>query len=126
MLLLKAVETNWGLIGPGEWERRSWKIQTDGTYRLKTTYRPVDPADPTPPEVIDEGALYDEQLEFLKQQIEKHWPGEKADACDGTAWEFKLYDEHGSVIRHRDLGYIYNIEPFESIAAMLLEELPEE
>ena len=50
MLLLKAVETNRGIIGPGEWERRSWKIQTDGTYRLKTTYRPVDPADPTPPQ----------------------------------------------------------------------------
>ena len=125
MLLLKAVETNRGIIGPGEWERRSWKIQTDGTYRLKTTYRPVDPADPTPPEVIDEGALYDEQLELLKDYALRPWHNEKAKAGE-SVWEFKLYDENETVIRHREPGYIQGMDPFESIAAMLLEELPEE
>ena len=45
MLLLKATERNWGLIGPGDWEKRTWKIHTDGTYQRKTTYRPVDPDD---------------------------------------------------------------------------------
>ena len=125
MMLLKAVETNRAIIGPGEWERRSWKIQPDGTYRLKTTYHPVDPGDP-PPEVIEEGALYDEQLELLKVNAEKYWHDERTDASDGTAWEFKLYDDKGAVIRHREPGYIYGIEPFESIAAMLLEELPKE
>ena len=126
MLLLKVVETNWGLIGPGEWERRSWKIQSDGTYRLKTTYRPVDPDETETPEAIDERSLYDEQLEFLKEQIETPWSNEKPDACGGTAWEFKLYDEHESVIRHREPGYIDGVEPFAGIAAMLLEELPKE
>ena len=125
MLLLKAVETNRGIIGPGEWERRSWKIQTDGTYRLKTTYRPVDPADPTPPEVIDEGALYDEQLELLKDYATRPWHNEKAKAGE-SSWEFKLYDENEAVIRHREPGYIQGMDPFDRIAAMLLEELPEE
>ena len=125
MLLLKAVETNRGIIGPGEWERRSWKIQTDGTYRLKTTYRPVDPADPTPPEVIDEGALYDEQLELLKDYAARPWHNEKAKAGE-SVWEFKLYDENEAVIRHREPGYIQGMDPFDAIAAMLLEELPEE
>ena len=125
MLLLKAVETNRGIIGPGEWERRSWKIQTDGTYRLKTPYRPVDPADPTPPEVIDEGALYDEQLELLKDYALRPWHNEKAKAGE-SSWEFKLYDENEAVIRHREPGYIQGMDPFDAIAAMLLEELPEE
>ena len=49
-----------------------------------------------------------------------------ANAGDGSAWEFKLYDENGTVIRHRDLGYIYGIEPYESIASLLLSEKPEE
>ena len=125
MLLLKAVETNRGMIGPGEWERRSWKIGTDGTYRLKTTYRPVDPADPETPEAIDEGALYDEQLDLLKDLAGKPWHNEKS-AEGVSSWEFKLYDDQGAVIRHREPGYIHGIEPFESIAALLLEELPKE
>ena len=43
MLLLKATERNWGLIGPGDWENRTWKVNTDGTFTRKTKYRPVDP-----------------------------------------------------------------------------------
>ena len=50
MLLLKAVERNRGLMGPGSWEKRSWKIHTDGTSRMKTTYCPMDPDDPIPPQ----------------------------------------------------------------------------
>lgn len=29
-MLLKATERNWGLIGPGTWEKRTWKINSDG------------------------------------------------------------------------------------------------
>ena len=125
MLLLKAVEYNWGLMGPGSWEKRSWKINTDGTYLRKTTYRPVDPDDAEDSAVTEEGALYEEQMEVLRECIEEYWNSEKADAFDGSAWEFKLYDEHGSVIRHREKGYIYGIEPYESIAALLYEDDPE-
>ena len=121
MLLLKAVERNWGLIGPGSWEKHTWKINEDGTYMRKTTYRPVDPDGMETWEESAEGALLPEQIETLKKCIDEYWNNDMADACDGTAWEFKLYD-HGTVIRHRELGYIDGIEPYESIAALLTEE----
>lgn len=122
MLLLKAVEENWGLMGPGSWEKKSWKINSDGTYQRKTTYRPVDPEDAEESVVTEEGALYEEQMDALRECIEEYWSNEKSDACDGTAWEFKLYDQYGSVICHREMGYIYGIEPYESIAALLHDE----
>ena len=121
MLLLKAVESNWGLIGPGDWEKRSWKINADGTYLLKTTYRPVDPDDLDVSEVTEEGALYEEQMEILRECIDEYWGNDIADEDDGNAWEFKLY-ENGTVVRHRETGYISGIEPYESIAALLEEE----
>lgn len=33
----------------------------------------------------------------------------------------KLY-ENDQIVKHRDLGYIYGIEPYETIAAVLSEE----
>lgn len=117
MLLLKATERNWGLMGPGSWEKRTWKINTDGTYSMKTTYRPVDREDLTLEETR-EGALYEEQMEFLQECIHDYWTDEKTDACDSTAWEFKLY-ENDTVVRHRELGYIDGIEPYVRIAGML-------
>ena len=39
MLILKVKEHNWGLIGPGDWETRSWKINDDGWYEYKESYR---------------------------------------------------------------------------------------
>ncbi len=124
MLLLKATERNWGLTGPGDWEKCTWKIHMDGTYTRKTTYRPLEEGDAS--EVTEEGALYEEQMETLQKLIGEYWTEETTDACDGTAWEFKLYDAYGTVIRHRELGYIYGIEPYQRIAALLSEEKPEE
>ena len=120
MLLLKAVERNRGLMGPGSWEKRSWKIHTDGTYRMKTTYCPMDPDDPIPDQT-EEGELSDEQMEKLQECIDAYWSNVTPEACDGSAWEFKLYHDD-MVIRHREIGYICGIEPFESIAALLPAE----
>ena len=33
MIILKATDKNWGLVGPGAWEKRSWKINDDGWYQ---------------------------------------------------------------------------------------------
>ena len=120
MLLLKAVERNWVLMGPGSWEKRSWKIHRDGTYQMKTTYRPMESDDPIPDQT-EEGALSDEQMEKLQECIDAYWSDAATDACDGSAWEFKLYQDD-TVIRHRETGHIYGIEPFESIAALLSAE----
>ena len=118
MLLLKATERNWGPVGPGDWEKRTWKIQEDGTYVLKTAYRPDDSDDPEIPEQREEGELSPEQMEILRVCIEAYWTDDAADGCDGSAWEFKLY-ENDAVVRHRELGYIEGLEPYESIAALL-------
>ena len=121
MLLLKATESNWGLIGPGDWEKRTWKIDSDGSYLLKTTYRPDDSDDPDIPEQTEEGELSAEQMEILRECIDEYWNNDTADACDGSAWEFKLYQD-GTVVRHRETGCIAGIEPYESLAALLTEE----
>lgn len=124
-MLLKATERNWGLIGPGTWEKRTWKINSDGTYTLKTTYRPLDGEDLSL-EQTEEGAFFEEQMEILKECIDEYWnddPGDPAE--DGSAWEFKLY-ENDAVIRHRELGYIDGVEPYESIAGLLETALEDE
>ena len=121
MLLLKATERNWGLIGPGAWEKHSWKINDDGWYRYKETYRSNGTDEiPEIPDLVEEGVLSDDQMRRLRTALAQDWNNEKADACDGTAWEFKLY-ENGSVTKHRDTGYIYGIEPYETIAAIMME-----
>ncbi len=121
MLILKATEYNWGLIGPGDWEKHSWKINDDGWYQYKESYRNVTEEIPEIPTITAEGVLTKEQIEKLKGLVSEDWSEEKTDACDGTAWEFKMYQD-GKVIKHRDLGYIYGIEPYESIAGILKEE----
>ncbi len=122
MLILKAKEHNWGLIGPGSWERRSWKINDDGWYEYKESYRSgSDDELPEIPTVVEERVLSSLQLSRLKELLEQPWSEEKTDACDGAAWEFKMY-QNDELTKHRDLGYIYGIEPFESIVKLLTEE----
>ena len=121
MIILKVKEHNWGLIGPGDWEKHSWKIQDDGWYEYKESYRSGTGDIEEIPTLTEEGALSASQLSRLKDLLAAEWTDEKTDACDGTAWEFKMY-ESGEIKKHRDLGYIYGIEPFESIVKLLTEE----
>lgn len=65
--------------------------------------------------------LTDDQMDRLKAALAQEWTDEKTDASDGVAWEFKLFDENGEVVKHRELGYIYGIEPYKTIAAVLSE-----
>ena len=115
MLLLKATERNWGLMGPGDWDRRSWKINDDGWYEYKETYRSNTPDElPEIPDVILEGQMEEKELAKLKDAMDSAWPETASDASDGTAWEFKMYD-NGTVIRHRELGYVCGLETYEAI-----------
>ena len=38
--LLKAVEHNWGLTGPGDWSKVRWRIFYDGSYEVVSTFNP--------------------------------------------------------------------------------------
>ena len=71
--------------------------------------------------MTEEGCLSGTQLAQLKDLLAAEWSEEKSDACDGAAWEFKMY-ENGEITKHRDVGYIYGIEPFESIVKLLTED----
>lgn len=39
--LLKAVEHNWGLIGPGDWRTVTWRVFHDGSYAVVSTFNPI-------------------------------------------------------------------------------------
>ena len=121
MLILKAKEHNWGLIGPGDWETRSWKINDDGWYEYKESYRSGNGDITEIPDVVEEDVLSSSQFATLRELLDLPWSTEKSEACDGAAWEFKMY-EGGTVVKHRDLGYIYSLEPYESIVKLLREE----
>ena len=121
MIILKAKEHNWGLIGPGDWEKHSWKIQDDGWYEYKESYRSGSGDIEEIPTVTEEGVLSSSQLAQLKDLLAAEWSEEKSDACDGAAWEFKMY-ESGEIKKHRELGYIYGLEPYESMVKLLTEE----
>ncbi|MBQ6506180.1 MAG: hypothetical protein IKE08_04985 [Clostridia bacterium] len=120
MLLLKAEKHNWGLVGPGTWEKIKWKIEDTGWYQYTKTYRSGDDGIAEIPRLTVEGQLSSGQMETLSDLLGQEWNSDRTDACDGTAWEFKLYD-HDTVIKHRPLDYIYDIEPYESLAALLQE-----
>ena len=38
--LLKAVEHNWGLTGPGDWSEVRWLVFYDGSYEVISTFSP--------------------------------------------------------------------------------------
>ena len=118
MIILKATERNWGLIGPGDWEKKSWKIDENGWYQFTTSFRSGSPELPEIPAVTEEGQLNAGQFQKLQKYMNSEWSEETTEADDGDAWEFKMYSEK-TVIKHRELGYIYGIEPYEGMAAIL-------
>ncbi len=102
--------------------RLAWYNQYGLLYEYKESYRSgADDELPEIPTVVEERVLSSSQLSQLRELLAADWSEEKTDACDGAAWEFKMY-EGGTVVKHRDLGYIYGIEPFESIVKLLTEE----
>lgn len=119
MILLKAKEHNWGLISPGSWDKRSWKVYHDGWFQYKVTYRSMGEAElPEIPDVTEEGSLSAGQLQRMEELLNSVWSEEKTEEAEGSAWEFKMYRDE-KLIKHRDVGYIRGIEPFESVVKIL-------
>ncbi len=116
-ILLQAVERNWGLIGPGDWREKVWKIRNDASYILIVTF--IQDDIPVPDQTIT-GTLSREDYDNLVKLLNEPWSEETASACDGSAWEFKLYGKNNRKFEKvRELDYIYGIEPFESIKNIL-------
>ena len=39
--LLKVIEHNWGLIGPGDWRTVTWLVYHDGSYEVVSSFNPI-------------------------------------------------------------------------------------
>ncbi len=119
-ILLKAVEVNWGLMGPGDWETTKWEVRTDMSFTMTASFRPIDQLQA---EKVIRGILSPEDYFSICQLIESPWSEQKEDACDGVIWEFKAYGNRGALVKHRPRGYVYDIEPYESIISVLEKQL---
>ena len=83
MLLLKATEHNWGLIGPGDWDRHSWKIDDDGWCQYKEIYRSGGTNElPEIPVLVKECVLSGEQMRRLHVALVRDWSDDSTDALD--------------------------------------------
>ena len=119
MLLLKAKEENWGLIMPGRWTETIWKIHSGGSYTITKYFQEIDEQRRKfEIKFSAKGKLSPDKFQKLKDALNSEWSTEQRRFCDGVAWEFELY-EHDKIIKHRPLGYIYGIEPYETIAYFL-------
>ena len=123
MYLLKAEQNYCGPVGPGSREKSIWYIYEDGKYHYTEVFRHRISGHLSRTYGISEMPL--EQFKTLKELLHQEWSGEKADACEGSEWEFTMYDPFIRK-KHRPAGCISGIEPFESITAELLELVPKE
>ena len=115
-LVLNVKHSNWGMMGPGDWNNTEWNIYDNLIVQIKVSYNPKGGIDNTKEFncEIDEKFLNNllDKLNIVKQN------DEEVDACDGSAWEYTQYD-NGNEVWKRNIGYIYGIKPLEEIATQL-------
>ncbi len=134
-LLLKAIEHNWGLTGPGDWSEVQWNIFYDGTYEVVSFFRPSFEACKNAmerkeqPEFVKKkstGELDNEVFFKLRETIkQKQWrdPSLEVYAFDGVAWEIESFREDGSIENTSGkLGYIYGHRVLETIVSLLPDD----
>ncbi len=118
--VLRATGHNYGLIGPGCWETEKWVIHDNGTWSLNVSYVP---GNYIYPDKYLSSSLNPETYEELLRLMNETWSDEKTEAFDGEAWEFSMYNSIGALVKHRTVGYVYEIEPFERIIRILKDQL---
>lgn len=111
-LILKITNVNWGMKGPGTWDKIKWKIHNDYTVDCKVSFVAKDSQ-------VQYAEITKNTYEELTKNIKLAKDiNIKVDACDGEAWEFILYN-NGHEVWKKELGYIYGIEPLENISNIL-------
>ena len=119
-LLLDVTAYNSGLSGPCSWESTEWRIRTDASYFVRIVHRPA--ADDMPESVREySGMMKPEDFDEIRRLADEPWSREKVFACDGITWEFWYFADGGATVKKRVRGYIDHIEPFESMAGLLLK-----
>ena len=127
--MLKAIEYNWGMMGPNDWNRTKWEVYYDGSYKITIYFNPS--FDEMMEDIRKEkikrisGTLGEKEFKELKTHLDsKQWIDPQIDnrgTCDGTAWEIEYYDVSGKLLNSSKLGYIYGHECLEKIASCLPE-----
>lgn len=133
--LLKAVEYNWGLKGPGDWSEVRWCVFYDGSYEVILVFNPSYEAfddawerneRPEPVKKKTTGRMADEAFSKLREAVKCGlWkdPSPDIDACDGTAWEIESCREDGGIENTSgDIGYIYGHRVLETIVRYLPDD----
>ncbi len=128
-LFLKAVEHNWSLHGPGDWNIVEWEIYYDHTYATKVSFIPkrdqVTYESIDVPPIINTGKLDDKMFSDLEALLKtKVWRDPLIDiqACDGVAWKIDYYSSEGKIINSSGkLGYIYGEKLLGDIVNFLAE-----
>ena len=128
-IILNAVEHNWSLHGPGDWDTVEWIIYYDHTYKTRVDFVPEydwktnETINVAP--IINTGKLDDKMFSDLEALLKtKAWRDPLIDiqACDGVAWKIDYYSFEGKIINSSGkLGYIYGEKLLGDIVKMLAE-----
>lgn len=117
-LLLKAIEHNWDIIGPGDWTGTKWLIFSDGSYEIAAKYNTHEKT-----EKKTAGQMNNKAFDKLRKALRcDPWrdPSVNVFACDGVAWEIESYRDDGSIEKTSGkLGYIYGHRVLETIVSLL-------
>lgn len=118
-VILKVKHCNFGLMGPGSWSHTDYTLYSDGNLESLVTYQS---STGYGKEGTKKSFTYnvssDDINEILNSLEESKAYRDIVRACDGSAYEFTLYEDNKEIYK-RDLGYIYGIEPLEKIADII-------
>ena len=135
-LLLKVINQNWNLNGPGDWVETTWRIFNDGSYEVISSFNPsVEDLEemlrtkrqPKPVRKKRIGIMDETSLSKLQMALKcDPWRDPFVDNfdCDGDAWDISLFKEDGSINKTSGiLDYIYGHRVLETIVSCLPLEL---
>ena len=133
--LLKVIEHNWGLIGPGDWRTVTWLVYHDGSYEVVSSFNPIinDSEElmgminrRERPKLVKKqstGIMEEDAFTILREALmAEPWRDPTLDvhACDGVAWEIESYRADGSIEKSSGkLDYIYGHRVLETIVSLL-------
>ena len=116
-IFLKAEHHSWDLRTRYDWSSNEFELSYDGNLHIVVKYYDI---------VVDSVVkMQEDNLSEIMELIPSKPIDEKVVACDGSAWEFTVFDDTGKIRFQRELGYIYGIEDLEKIAGILESYIPE-
>lgn len=94
-VLLVLEQQNRGEMYIGDWEKREWKVFSDGSYILETTFSQVNDKH----RVTSSFNKY--KFLLLKQLLKLDWDKHvrDSDGDDGEAWKMQMLNKAGEIIK---------------------------